>query len=642
MTTISDILSLATFKRTYARKKGKSNQTESFEEAIDRIIWGCKNQLDMGMTEAEEQMLKSMFMKKKISVAGRFLWQLGTETVEQKGLMSLQNCAAIVIDDPVRNYQDMFEMLMLGCGVGFRITDDVTQNIPTVKRASIQHERTKDADFIVPDSREGWKKLMGKVLKAHFMARGDEEASFSYSTILLREKGEEIKTFGGVSAGYKCLVEGIVELNRLLNRNAGKKPSQEVLLDIATIIASIVISGNVRRSALLAVGDVHDEGFVKAKDWQSGVVPNWRCYSNNSFICNDIKALPESYWESFEKEGEVYGLLNIDLMRKVGRVGDDRYPDPNVQLTNPCVEITLDNYETCCLAEVFLPRIESYGELMKCVIGLYRICKNSLALPCHIKKTEEIIHENMRMGIGITGYLESSEEQKSWLSECYEALRTFDKAYSKAMNFPESIKLTTVKPSGTLSIIGGLVSSGIHPVYAKYFIRRVRFQTENPIVLGLKKMGFHWEYVSAFDGSVDRTTVVVDFPMSAPEGAVLAKDISAVQQLEVVKRVQREWSDNSVSVTVYYKKEEIPELRKWLEENYNDEIKSVSFLLHQEHGFKQAPLEEITKEKYEDMIRKIDLSERERIDFEKYFCGGEKELELQAQTECANGVCPLR
>jgi hypothetical protein len=633
---MNDILGYVTFKRTYARKIDDEDRTESFDETIDRIFDGCRNQLNIKFTEQQEDRLRFFFKSKKCSVAGRFLWQLGTQTVDEKGLLSLQNCAFVNIKDPVKDYCNMFNMLMLGVGVGFRFTDDVTQDVGCIKQASITHSRAKDADFIVPDSRHGWVRLLKKILKAYFVTG----RTFTYSTILIREKGVPIKTFGGISSGHDVLVNGISDICTILDASVGKKPTQLMLLDIGNIIGRIVISGNVRRSALLALGDP-DGAYINAKRWDKYDIPNWRAYSNNSIICNDIEDLPDEFWEGFEGNGECYGLLNIALMQKCGRVGETQYPDEHVSGTNPCGEQTLHPNETCCLAEVFLPHIDTFEEFEECVKFLYIINKHSLLLPCEIKECEEIIHKNMRMGISISGYLQSTAEQKSWLAPMYEELRRFDAEYSAQHQINTSIKLTTIKPSGTLSLVNGLVCPGIHPAYSKYYIRRVRFAAESPIVGVLKRINLKWEYVQQYDGTHDVSTIVVEFPIATPDNAVLAKDVNAIQQLEYVKELQRIWSDNAISVTVYYKRDEIDSIREWLRKNYKEHIKSVSFLLHNDHGFKQAPLEEISYDQYENIMKKLNKDVNIE-DMNKFFEHQDDELQLQTEIECKTGVCPIR
>lgn len=282
------------------------------------------------------------------------------------------------------------------------------------------------------------------------------------------------------------------------------------------------------------------------------------------------------------------------------------------------------------MAEVFLPNITSYEELLDVIKLLYRVNKHSLAIKSHAKETEKIVHKNMRMGIGMTGVLQATEEQRNWLSAAYDELRKFDKEYSASNGFSESIKLATCKPSGTLSLLPG-VTPGIHPAYSQFMIRRIRISSNHPLVNVCKEHGYHVEYQRNFDGSEDRSTVVVSFPFSYPKGTILAKDMTAIEQLKEVKKLQTDWSDNSVSCTVYYRKEELPEIRKYLAENYKDSHKSLSFLLHNEHGFDQAPLEEITEEQFNDLVAntKIIGIVQGSIDFE-------------GADECSNGVCPIK
>lgn len=622
-------LGYITFKRTYSRRIDDNNinsRTEEFEETIDRVIKASKTQLKCGFTSAEEDELKFLLMNLKGSVAGRFLWQLGTKTVGKLGLLSLQNCAFTTVDS-IRAFTWAMDALMLGSGVGFNIQREYVYQLPKAKKVKVTRLDTHDADFIVPDSRAGWIKLLEETLKAHF----ETGKSFTYSTVLIRSKGALIKGFGGVSSGPEELCTGIAEINRIINERSGKKIRSIDALDIMNVIGSIVVAGNVRRSAEIALGDADDLQFLASKRWDLGNIPNYRAMSNNSVVCNDINVLPEQFWDGYKGNGEPFGLINLNLARKVGRLGEMQYPDPEVAGFNPCAEQSLAPYETCCLSEVFLPNIESKEELLKVCKYLYRINKHSLTLPCHLEETEAIVHKNMRMGIGITGYLQASEEQRTWLSDTYLKLREYDKEYSLQNGFPESIKLTTVKPSGTLSLLAG-VTNGAHPGYSEFSIRRIRIASNSPLANLCRKHGYFSEYQKNFDGSEDRNTVVVSFPLALPKGTILAKDTSAVQQLEYVKRLQTEWSDNAVSCTVYYKKEELNEIKSWLKQNYNNSVKSVSFLLHSEHGFAQAPLEEITEEQYKEYMKNVT----------PILTGDVKENDLLDSFECVGGVCPIK
>ena len=622
-----------TYKRTYARRLDEADAnspTEEFNQTVDRVIKACADQLNVGFTPEEEQRLRSYFMQLKGSVAGRFWWQLGTKTVDQLGLASLQNCAFTVVDHPIRPFTWAMDLLMLGSGVGYNIQRKNVDKIAPVNASFSTPTRvdSNDADFIVPDSREGWVKLLGKTLKAAFLS--DNAATFTYSTKLIRSKGAPIKGFGGTASGPEDLCQGIERIGAVLEKRRGKKLRPVDALDIMNIIGAVVVAGNVRRSAQIAIGDADDVEYLLAKRWDLGNIPSWRAMSNNSVVCDDIDDLHEFFWDGYEGKGEPYGLINLRLSRKMGRLGETHYPDPDVQGYNPCAEQSLANFETCCLAEVFLPNVTSKEEFIDLCKMLYRINKHSLMLPCHLKETESIVHKNMRMGIGLTGILQSSEEQIGWLDECYRELRDFDLEYSVKLGVSRSVKLTTTKPSGTLSLLPG-VTPGIHPGYAQYMIRRIRISSNHPLVETCRKHGYPIEYQRNFDGSDDRSTVVVSFPFSYPEGTKLAKDMTAIDQLEEVKKMQTLWSDNSVSCTVYYRKEELPEIKKYLKKHYKNSHKSLSFLLHSEHGFAQAPYESISKEEYEELKAKTKLITN--VD--------DANIGLD-DDECASGACPIR
>lgn len=613
------------FKRTYARPVGE--RTEEWPETVERVIKACNEQLGCDFNEAEQQDVRDIMLNLKGTVAGRFLWQLGTETVDKLGLPSLQNCAFVVVDEEIRPFTWAFEMLMLGSGVGFNIQKhNVDYLASPYKNVEIKRLDQNDADFIVPDSREGWIQLLKKVLEASFVTG----KGFTFATHLIRSKGSPIKGFGGVASGPEDLVWGMMEINKLLNGKNGEYLTPTDCLDIMNIIGRIVVAGNVRRSAQIAIGDADDIEYLRAKRWDLGNIPNWRAMSNNSVVCSNINDLPEEFWEGYKGNGEPYGLINLDAARRMGRTGETQYPDPDVQGFNPCAEQSLANFETCCLAEVYLPNIESYAELKKVVRYLYRINKHSLAIKCSVEETEQIVHENMRMGIGVTGYLQATEQQRSWLSDCYTYIRAYDEEYSKITGINRSIKLTTVKPSGTLSLLAG-VTPGAHPAYSQFYIRRVRMASNSPLVRAAKEAGYPVEFVRNFDGTEDHGTEVVSFPCRFPEGTKLAKDMTAVDQLNVIKRLQTEWSDNAVSVTIYYRLEELDEIKAWLNENYHN-VKTVSFLLHNDHGFDQAPLEEITEEKYNEMSAMVKpLVSIDGIKFD--------ELDI---TDCDSGACPVR
>lgn len=621
-----------TYKRTYARLMGDSTtgETEEFPDTINRVLDACDNQLNVGFSSNERSRLEGYLLSLKGSVAGRFLWQLGTGTVDRLGLASLQNCAFVTVDN-IYAFTWAFDMLGLGAGVGFNIQKKNVDKLPTVRPwfKPPTHVADNGATLVVSDSREGWVNLLAKTLKAAFLSERESKGTFTYSTLVVRTKGAPIKGFGGTASGDRELIWGIGKISEILHKRLGRKIRPIDALDIMNIIGYIIVAGNVRRSAQIAIGDPDDIEFLLAKRWDITKVPTYRQMSNNTVVCSDISELHDYFWDSYEAKAEAIGLLNLDLCRQVGRLGETQYPDPLVEGVNPCAEQVLESWETCCLAEVYLPNITSKEELIDVVTLLYRVCKHSLALKCHQYETNDVVHKNMRMGIGMTGIMQASHEQLSWLNDCYEELRAFDVRYSTLKGMNKSIKLTTIKPSGTLSLLPG-VTPGVHPGFSKFMYRRIRIAADSSLVDLCRTHGYPVEYQKKLDGTDDYGTVVVTFPFRYPDGTIVARDMTALDQLKKIKEMQSVWSDNSVSCTIYYRKEELPEIKEYLQKEYRNSFKSLSFMQHSDHGFMQAPYEEVTEAQYNELVAKTTpITQVKSAEFE----GGD---------ECAGGMCPIK
>lgn len=614
------------YKRTYSRPL--RGGTETWKDTVLRVIEGniAKYRNTDLLEPSEEERLYYYLYNRKAMPAGRGLWISGTGTQDQLGASGLTNCFTFS-SDRWENFLIAMDCSMLGGGVGMTVEHKYTSKLPRVKRGVvITNKETNDADFIVPDSREGWIELLRKILKSFF----ETGKSFTYSCVLVRASGEPIKGFGGKASGKRPLITFVEKLVAHLKSRGGKMINPIDAADILCMIGELIVSGNVRRSALLIQGDSFDKDFLKAKRWDLGNVPTHRAMANFSVNCSDIDDLHPLFWKTYE-HGEPFGLINIPLANKYARIGEEKRD--NAITCNPCAEQIMENGGSCNLAELFLPNLENEEEFLEAARLMYRWAKRVTLEGYHDPLMDSVVKKTHRVGVGITGCLMSELFTEKLLNKVYKSIQAEDKKYSKLLEVGESIRLTTVKPSGSVSLLGD-VTPGIHPAYSRHYIRRVRFSANDDLIPLLREAGHPIEPVKRFDGSLDHDTLVVDFPCSAPDGVPVAdENWDTWKQLEVVKMVGRCWTDSSASVTVYYRKEEIPKIKEWLRDNLS-EIKTISFLCHNDHGFDQAPYEAITKEQYNVLVNKIKPLEFENASFVE-----NPHLEDMG---CEAGACPIR
>jgi ribonucleoside-triphosphate reductase (thioredoxin) len=606
-----------TYKRTYSRLKNDGTSEEWWETVL-RCVNGIQD-LGANFNEYDLKMLYHYVFNFKCSFSGRALWQLGTDTVHKIGSDSLQNCWAVSCNE-IDAFLFAFNELMLGGGVGFNIQANQVYSLPTVKHVNdISRVDSTDVGFIVPDNREGWVELLRKVLTSYFYT-GE---SFTYSTMSIRSKGAKIKTFGGVASGPEILVTGIRNICKVLDSRAGKKVRPIDCLDIMNNIGQIVVSGNIRRSAQIALGDSNDIDFLRAKRWDLGYIPNWRSMSNNSVVCNNIEDLPDIFWDSYTGNGEPYGLINLENCRNYGRMCE-RVKDHSVIGVNPCGEIALAPYEPCNLAEIFLTNLNDIKEFRNAARLMYTVCSTIASWPFINEKTNHIVFQNRRIGISVTGYCDTHIFTMNHLNEIYNYIQMLNTSRDGF----ECLKLTTIKPSGTLSLLAG-TTPGMHPALAHTYLRRIRMPSNNPIVQTCINHGYNVEPEYNYDGTTNRNTVVVSFPVRHSKGTYIANDFNAVQLLSLQNDLQRNWSDNAVSATIYYTPEEVPAIQNYLKTNWST-MKGVSFLLKQDHGFVQAPIEPITDEEYEKYVAKTQPITRVQD-----YCDDDNVLDC-------DGACPVR
>ncbi|MGV9172891.1 MAG: ribonucleoside-triphosphate reductase, adenosylcobalamin-dependent [Promethearchaeia archaeon] len=473
--------------------------------------------------------------------------------------------------------------------------------------------------FQIPDSREGWVEALKLMLEAYFL--GKQVPEYDYS--LIRPAGEPIRGFGGIASGPDPLEEMLNDVQALLEKRVGEPIKSVDILDIMNHIGKCVVAGNVRRSAEIALGEPTDMDFVLCKQDKEKLYSH-RWASNNSVFA--MKGLDYSFIaKQIAVNGEP-GVFWLENARAYSRMKDDPdYKDKKAAGVNPCGEQTLESFELCCLVETFPSRHNSYEEFEETLKYAYLYAKSVTLMNTHWPETNAVMLKNRRMGVSQTGIIEAfvkhgRRTMLEWSDKGYDYLRKLDEKYSDWLCIPRSVKITTVKPSGTVSLLPG-VTSGIHYPHSEYYIRRIRISKNSDLIEKIRAAGYKVE-----DDKYSKSSYVVEFPIHEENFDRSKDDVSIWEQAENAADYQKYWSDNQVSITVTFTEDEADQIEHVLE-CFEDKLKAVSFLPIKEHGYEQAPYEKITKEEFEEMsanLKPLDLSETtERALGEKY-CDSDK------------------
>lgn len=600
-----------TFLRTYSRLK-EDGTKETWVDVCERVVNGmysiqkdhCKSQRlpwnDAKAQSSAKEAFDRLF-NLKWTPPGRGLWVMGTPLVNQhKNSAALQNCAFVSTGEmtkqnPGKPFGFLMEASMLGVGVGF---DDKGAD----KDFTI-YEPKGEEPYVVADTREGWVESVTLLINAYL--RSDQKTPvFDYKEV--RPYGAPIKTFGGTAAGPDPLIKLHNKIREIFNGRAGEKLTRKDIADIGNLIGVCVVSGNVRRSAELLIGRIDDQDFLNLKNAErfpernsyDAENPGWGWMSNNSVeasVGTDFSPIIDG----IVRNGEP-GVIWMDTSRKYGRLADPaNNKDWRIAGYNPCAEQSLESYECCTLVETYLNRHDDIEDFKRTLKFAYLYAKTVTLLPTHWEETNAIMQRNRRIGTSISGVANFADNKglpilRDWMDEGYKTIRGYDNIYSEWLGIRESIKMTTVKPSGTVSILAG-ESPGVHwAVGGEYFLRAIRFSNTDPMLPLFKMANYRVEPASE---SPD-TTSVVFFPIKS--GARRSeKDVSIFEKMSLAATAQRYWSDNSVSVTISFDAEKEAEHVATVLHMYDGQLKTVSFLPQGNFTYPQMPYTQITPEEYE-------------------------------------------
>jgi len=612
-------LSELTFLTKYSRKKSDGTK-EKWYEVCRRCIEGmysilkdhCAHQRtpwnEFKAQKAAQDSFDRMFHF-KWTPPGRGMWSMGTEYVHMnQSNSSLNNCAFISTEklsthsvyEATMPFSRLMEMSMNGVGVGFDTNG--------AGKLTIWEPDGEPVVHTIPDTREGWSDSMTIQLESFFF-KNRQPVKFDYSQI--RPSGAPLKSFGGTASGPGPLIDVHESINKQFAGRHGEKITSRDIVDIMNKIGKAVVAGGARRSALIALGDMSDDDYINIKNWElpenaerTGA-DGWAWTSNNSVLASSGDNL-DHLVDKIGINGEP-GIIWLDMMRRFGRMADpENNKDYRVSGCNPCAEISLESNEFCCLVELYPSRHESFVDFKKSIKHAYMYAKAVTLMPSTWAETNEVITRNRRIGVSMTGIVDFIEanswaDMQYWMDEGYGYLSAIDTKYSEWLGVRNSVKLTTVKPAGTTSIIAG-TTSGVHwPTTSGYYIRRIRFHKNDPLIPLLKDAGYHVE-----DDVMDsKTTSVASFPTKGLK-VRSELEVSIWEKASLAAMAQRYWADNMVSVTVSFRESERKEISPLLR-SLQGQVKSLSFLPISDEGttYAQAPYEPISEEDALAMMAKI-------------------------------------
>lgn len=757
-----------TYKRTYSRPIYDGDKIVSRESWLDtcvRVIEGNMNLVQNDPTATKEWAVRALDLMYNMSwlPPGRGLWMMGTEYAKMRGGDALNNCWYISVkpqsyenmemfrdypylysdpysDMPSFPFVFMFDRAMLGGGVGFGVNKSNISNFPKVNnsvnltlilegahpdwyRISTSEEydsieeclsvKPDTSALVVEDCREGWAMAVRELIDAHWHTElggytpGSVDLKIDLSKI--RGYGRSIKGFGGTASGPLPLISALVSINRILNLLKDGYMRSIDALDIMNLLGRCVVAGNVRRTALIALGDADDKDYVDAKNYKitdpikvmdENGYPVWeknahgklapvtkpysqcvqelgkekadelldllwrqqnhRWASNNSVFTHELFDDFHFISAGIIANGEP-GIGNIWLMKNFGRIKDGYQAgiDEDAEGLNPCAEITLANAEPCNLVEVIPYRCFVNGHELQEALSIatqyaYRITFAKYSWPC----TQRVIGDKHRIGVSLTGmqdyflakynryavagFVDGDFTQPIFdpdmlheLDFWYKYVKEVNQKHADALGSTPSIKITTIKPSGTIAKLPG-VSSGLHWHYSPYLIQRIRFHETDPNLKVMEACGYPIEH----DHQAPNT-MVVEFPIKAPNADNpnfrCAGDVTIEEQFANQFLFAYAWADNAVSATITFKPDEVDKIEPLLR-GYRNRIKSTSLLPYSGHGYVQAPWEPITKEEYERRMDQVKISQEEA-----YRTIGLVEADADLiEDECAKGICPIR
>ena len=619
------------YYRSYSRWIEKEGRRETWIETVARFMEFMKENMGDRLREKEYEEVQNAILRQEVMPSMRLMWSAGEAA--RTNNVSAYNCSFIA-PSKIQDFAEIAYLLMCGTGVGFSVESQTAQQLPIIKRQTGKML----AVHMIEDSKEGWGNALTSGMKTWY---GGKDITFDYSK--LRSAGSRLHTMGGRSSGPEPLRALLNFTREKIFARQGKRLTNINIHDIICKIGEVVVMGGVRRSALISLSDLDDEEMRNAKTGQFYLTQPQRSLANNSAVYNEKPSAQDflKEWLALAESGTgERGIFNRGGLKH--QLPDRRWKVfekyAGTAGTNPCGEIILRSKEFCNLTEV-VARPEDTEELLlrkmriATILGTYQSTLTNF--PYISREWKKNCEEERLLGVSITGQWDCPAlRQVETLGKLRDCAIQINAEFARRLGINISTCITCVKPSGTVSQLVD-AASGMHPRYARYYLRRVRISATDPLFQMLKDQKFPY-YPEVGQSEDSASTYVLEFPVKAPDGAVLRNDVSAIDQLEHWKTVKENYTEHNPSVTVSVGPDEWVETANWLYKNW-DILGGLSFLPRTDYVYRLAPYEEINEERYNELVSKLPA-----IDFSQILIY-EKEDHTEGAKElaCVGGVCEI-
>ena len=615
-------------KSRYARWLPEEGRRERWDETVNRYVDFWVNRGQLNKTDA----LKVFNAVHNLEVMPSMRCMMTAGPALAKDNVAGFNCSYLHIDSP-RSFDELMYVLMCGTGVGFSVERNFIQKLPEI--AETFHET--DSVIVVADSKIGWASAFRELIAMLYAGKIP-----NWDMHKVRGAGERLKTFGGRASGPEPLEDLFNFCVGIFTKAAGRKLTSLECHDICCKIADIVVVGGVRRSALISLSNLSDPRMAKAKNGNWWDTEGQRRLANNSVAYTekpDFESFLAEMQNMYESKAGERGIFSRVAAQKIAARNGRRDADQDFG-TNPCSEIILRSNQFCNLSEVVVRSDDTLKSLKEkvevaAIIGTLQATLTDFRYlrSCWKRNTEE----EALLGVSLTGIMDhyllgkNSPDLEKWLEGIRDVAVETNKKWAAKLGINQSAAITCVKPSGTVSQLVDS-ASGIHPRFSKHYIRRVRSDKKDPLAQFMSAAGFPVE-----QDVMSKASLVFSFPVKAPENSTTVKQMGAMDQLHLWKAYQNFWCEHKPSITVYYTDDEFLQVAQWIWENF-DICSGISLLPVSDHVYQQAPYEDISADKYEELLAQmpVDINWEDLVHFE-----AEDNTTGSQELACVGGACEI-